>query len=109
MNKKISALLLNPSTNTQVQYLVSDPSQALLITGAVGSGKATLSLALAADMLEVEVVQDYPYFLHIKRQSGKQEISIGQVREIIAALKLRIPSHKEVQRVVFIEDAHYLS
>jgi DNA polymerase III delta prime subunit len=104
-------LLLHPRTAAQIENLLANPSHALLIAGISGSGKKTVGFAIAEELLEVDKskLEEHPYFLHIRRLKNKQDIAIEQVREVIAALKLKVPGNKKIQRVIFIEDAQYLS
>jgi DNA polymerase III delta prime subunit len=104
-------LLLHPRTAAQIENLLANPSHALLIAGISGSGKKTVGFAIAEELLEVDKskLEEHPYFLHIGRLKNKQDIAIEQVREVIAALKLKVPGSKKIQRVIFIEDAQYLS
>jgi len=105
-------LLLHDGTRLQVEMFINKPSHALLITGDVGSGKACLAESLAAILLNfdsTQQLQNYPYFTHIKRPEGKQDISIDSVRRIGKLLKLRVPGSRTIRRVVLIEDAQDLN
>lgn len=105
-------LLLHPSTRLQAETFVKKPSHALLITGEVGSGKACQAMALAAILLGLdseEQLQKYPYFTHLKRPEGKQDISIDSIRNLSKLLKLKAPGSREIRRVIFIEDAQDLN
>lgn len=105
-------LLLHDSTRLQVDNFAKKPSHALLITGDVGSGKACLAMALATVLLErdsTQQLQDYPYFTHLKRPEGKQDISIDSIRRLNKQLKLKAPGSHEIRRVILIEDAQDLN
>lgn len=104
-------LLLHPKTKMQLGYFLKSPPHALMIAGAPGGGKKSLAAHIASSLLEInqDRLNSYPYFLHVKRLKNKQDITIEQVRGVIAALKLRVPGAQKVQRVIFIEDAHLLS
>jgi hypothetical protein len=109
MDKK---LLLHPKTRLQIQYVLKNPPHGLTIVAPNGSGKKILAKTIATSFLElsdIEKLESYPYFYHVKRLNKKSDISIEQVREIINALKLKVPGSKTVGRVVFIEDAHFLN
>jgi DNA polymerase-3 subunit delta' len=105
-------LLLHPKTSLQLQYTLKNPSHGLAIVAPNGSGKKTIAKMIATSLLElpsVEKLESYPYFFHIRRLNKKNDISIEQVREVIGALKLKAPGTREIMRVVFIEDAHFLN
>jgi DNA polymerase-3 subunit delta' len=105
-------LLLHKTTRLQIGAFINNPSHALLITGEVGSGKACLAMSLAATVLgcdSVEQLQTYPYFTHLKRSEGKQDISIDSIRGLNKLLKLKAPGNREIRRVILIEDAQDLN
>jgi replication-associated recombination protein RarA len=112
MKNKLDQLLLHPSTRLQVDNLLKSPPQSLLISAVQGSGKKTLSKVLVTELLQIpdnKDIESYHYYFHIKRLKGKNDISIEQIRMLIDALKLKAPGTQTIKRVVFIEDAHYLS
>jgi hypothetical protein len=60
-------------------------------------------------MAPEKIVEEYPHFIHIKRFKNKSDISIEQIREVIDKLKLKVPGSQAVKRIIFIEDAQFLS
>lgn len=112
MTQKIDNLLLHPKTAAQIELVATRAPHAIMLAGARGSGKKTLAKALGHSLLQLGPENDldsYPYYIHVARLKNKQDITIEQVRDIINTLKLKIPSQKPIKRVVFIEDAQYLS
>jgi hypothetical protein len=109
MNLQLSTLLLHPRTKSQIELLLERPTHAVLISGPAGSGKKTLAKVIAAELLGVKKLEEHPYFMHVEKIKNKQDISIEQVRDIIANTRLKIPGDKEIQRVIVIDDAHHLS
>lgn len=105
-------LLVNPRTKKQVDLFLAQPSQAILIVGSKGSGKAVLAKNIATNLLELdtqEKLESYPYFIKIKKLADKQNISIDQVRELITNIKLKVPGKREIRRVIYIESAENLN
>lgn len=105
-------LLLHDSTRLQAEAFVNVPSHALLISGDAGSGKACLAASLATVMLGLDSgqkLQNYPYFTHLKRPSGKQDISIDSIRNLNKLLKLKAPGSREIRRIILIENAQDLN
>jgi replication-associated recombination protein RarA len=109
MENSLDNLLLNKRTKTQLLEYISSPTSSLLITGVTGSGKSTVAHSLSAGLLRAGNLDSYPYFFKLSRPKNKKDIPIENVREVIGALKLKIPGKQATKRVVFIEDAHYLS
>lgn len=109
---RIEDLLLNKKTVAQAKAFLSKPSHALLITGAPGSGKASLAFCLAAELLKIDKgheLSDYPYFTHLSRPQDKQDIPIDSVRNLSRILKLKAPGLADIKRVILIENAHDLN
>lgn len=105
-------LLLHKITSLQIKSLINKPSHALLITGQAGSGKACQAMSLASILLGLgseKNLQNYPYFTHLKRPEGKQDISIDSIRGLNKLLKLKAPGNREIRRVILIEDAQDLN
>jgi DNA polymerase III delta prime subunit len=111
MKNRLNNLLLHPQTKLQLKNTLNNPPQALLISAIAGSGKKTLSAALAAELLKLPPagnINDYPYYFHVRRLKNKNDISIAQIRETVDALKLKVPGSKIIKRLIFIEDAQFL-
>jgi DNA polymerase III delta prime subunit len=112
MKNRLNNLLLHPQSKLQLKNTLNNPPQALLISAIAGSGKKTLSAALAAELLKLPPagnINDYPYYFHVRRLKNKNDISIAQIRETVDALKLKVPGSKIIKRLIFIEDAQFLS
>lgn len=108
----IKNLLLHDSTRLQAETFIKSPSHAFLISGDVGSGKACMSMSLAAVLLgldSVQQLQNHPYFTHLKRPEGKQDISIDSIRRLNKLLTLKVPGNREIRRVILIENAQDLN
>lgn len=100
-------LLLNQTTEKQLDNFLAKPSHALLVIGPSGAGKRSIGRMLSAKLLEVneEKLDNQPFFIEVNKPEDKQNISIDTVREITKFLKLRVPSTKTTNRVILIEGA----
>lgn len=105
-------LLLHENSRRSAEAFVNDPTHALLITGDAGSGKAVLARRIAKVLLGLvsdEQLQNYPYFNHLKRAEGKQDIPIDSIRSLTKMLRLKVPGERIIRRVVLIENAQDLN
>jgi len=104
---------LHPRTRDQAEDFIKKPAHCLLIIGSHGSGKYALAKALAATLLRLspsKSLDSYPYFFHLLKEEGKQEIPIDSIRLLITKLHLKTPGDaNSVRRVIIIEGAHSLS
>jgi len=105
----MSQLVLHPSTQLQLNAFKQAPSHALILIGPNGVGKMSVAEQLGAELLELrgKNVADHPYSLII-RPDEKNTISIEAVRQLEQVLKLKVPSTKELNRLVIIENSHNL-
>lgn len=88
-------------------------TQSILMVGKKGSGTGRLAMNLATQILGLESREQlvkYPYFYHLQVDEDKKEIPIEQIRRVVAATSLKIPSARDgIKRVVLIENAEKLS
>jgi cytidylate kinase len=103
MSNELNNLLLHPRSAAQLHLFIRNPAHAVLISGPGGSGKNTVATAAAATILDIQNLDNYPYFIQIQRLKNKQDISIEQVREVINSMKLKTPGRKKIQRAVLIK------
>lgn len=109
MSDSLDKLLLHPRTAAEARLFVSQPSHALLIIGLPGSGKTAAARALAADILKVGNLDNYPYFMQVTRPKDKQDIPIDDIRAVLRKLQLKTPGKQAIRRVIFIENAQHMS
>ena len=104
-----SALLLHDDTHTAVQHYLDDPSQALLLTGAAGSGKRSLALEIAAELLETSPgkLDNHAYFRLI--EPVDRSIAIVTIRQLPAFMSRSVPGNPRTRRVVCITDADMMT
>jgi DNA polymerase III delta prime subunit len=106
----LTDLLLHDKTKRLLESFASNPTHALILSAPEGAGKHTLSLHLAANILEMEseeLLFGYPYFLNVKPQKGS--ITIAQIRELQDFLSLKTLGSKPLRRVMIVEDAHLMT
>lgn len=99
-------MLLHDKTRAAAQNLLSQAPNALLVTGAAGSGKHTFAQQLAAKLLDIPVtkLETAPFCQVI--DPADTTITIDQIRELQQFLKLKVPGHTPgIHRVVLILDA----
>jgi len=105
MNK----LVLHPATRAQLEGFIDQPSYALILTGAPGSGKSVLAVSLAEAILSTGVEwADFPYKLVIGVEDGKA-IGIDQIRRLEHFQSLKVPRDGDFKRAVIIDDAHLMT
>jgi replication-associated recombination protein RarA len=102
-------LLLHDDSRTKLELLARQPKHAIMLVGPLGTGKTTVAKELAKNLLKIENLESYPYFLHLSKNDKAKEIGIDDVRQMIRKLNLRTTGKEAIKRIVLIEDAHTLS
>ncbi len=102
-------LLLHEFTQQRLSDFATRPAQAVMLAGPTGSGKLALATALAEQLLTTtQKLADYPYHMIIRSEDGKS-IGIDAIRGLERFLSLKVPVTAPLNRVIIIEDAHFLS
>lgn len=106
----MDALVLHTSTKEQLTQLLTQPSHAVLITGADGIGKGTLAHYIASELLRVasDKLTQYAY-LQVITPDEKNTISIEAIRGLQSFLQLKTIGNESIRRVVIIEHADRLT
>lgn len=107
----LNNLLIHRKTRQNAQAFISNPSQSLLITGEVGSGKDQIAKSISSEILNVdeEKLEAYPYFYVVSKLEGQQNISIGQIRQLVHFLRLKVPGKSANKRLILVKDANYMN
>jgi len=95
-------LLLHPQSRLRYQKMVAEPPQSILLVAPEGSGKETLVMALAADVLGDHTAGR---LFTLEPLEDKKTIGIEQIRDLKVALRLKSNLH----RVVAIPHAELLT
>lgn len=101
-------LLMNPTTDQQVQAFLGSPTHALTLVGPAGSGKARLADYIIGRVLQTDSINDYPYFRRLQSIDDKA-IGIELIRELRDFLTFKVPSQKTWHRAVLIDGADDLT
>ncbi len=100
-------LLLQSKVHKQLLDFITKPSHALIIIGPDGSGKRTVAMELAMELLELEnedLFVTYPYKFILEPKDGV--LSIAAIRELQDMLRLKTIGNNPIRRVIIVESAH---
>lgn len=104
-------LVVHPDTKDALATFCKKPSHAVLLLGNPGTGKRTLSRALASDLLGLGSVsvETAPYVHIISPAQGS--IAIAAIRDIRSFLKLRVPTpgNGAFNRAIIVEEAQAMT
>ena len=103
-------LLIHPITQRSIDGIIKSPPHALLLIGPSGTGKSSLAINIAEQILNLgdNNIADYAYAMHIKPEDGKA-ISIEAVRQLEKFLSLKVPVDNVFNRAIIVEDADLLT
>lgn len=106
----MKGLVLHPLTKQHLDAYAQKPSHALLLVGPTGSGKMSLARSLSEILLGLspDQLDNYPHKLIINAGDNKS-IGIEDIRQLEHFLNLKVPSNREVNRVIIIENASILT
>lgn len=100
-------ILYAKSTARLIDEYLNRPSHATMLVAKSGSGKSYLAHYLIKRLLNIDNLDNFPYFIHIS--PIKNTISIDVVRDLQSNLKLLVPNDNYPNRIVLIEDVQTMT
>jgi len=102
-------LILHETTRAQIDRFLSNPTQAVLLTGADGNGKGSIADHIVSRLLQLdeEKLVSHPYFMRIVPNGSS--ISIENIRELQKFLQLKTIGEQPLRRALIIEHAQALT
>ncbi|MCA9348498.1 hypothetical protein KC867_03755, partial [Candidatus Saccharibacteria bacterium] len=102
-------LLLHPKTRASLANVATAQHQAIALVGKPGSNKYQIARQLAKNLLQIDSLEHYPYYLEILPDDIK--VSVEQIRDIHQFIKLRVPTESKsgINRVLLIYKAHKMT
>ena len=61
----ISGLVVHPEGLEKLKNIISEPPHALLLSGGLGTGKTHIGRWLAAQLLDVQSLENQPYYREV--------------------------------------------
>lgn len=102
-------LVIHPSTQYLLQQFTANPAHTVLLLGADGIGRGSLTRHISSKLLGVaaDKIVTYPYVKIVEPVNST--ISIESVREIQKFLQLKTAGNQQIRRLVCIEHADSLT
>lgn len=102
--------ILNSLAQQRLEDFLKAPVHGLMLVGPTGSGKRTLALGVAEQVLDLQGgnFASHPYALLVESLEGKA-IGIESVRKLEQFMALKVPGSRPYDRVVVIENAHLMT
>lgn len=101
--------LLHAKTKHSVDAFLSNPNTNILLSGPTGSGKSHVAQYIASLVTTKNLEQLIKNDLLLTISAEKQAITIEQVRQIHAFLRLKIPGSGVIRRVIIVEQAQKMT
>ncbi len=98
-------ILLHPSTSLQINSFLNNPSHALLIEAAQGSGKGMISNYIACHLLNISESKLSNNQFVLRIEPINNVVTIETIRQINKFLQLKTFGDSSIRRVVIIEQA----
>jgi len=104
-----TVLLLHPHTATEMSRFIDRPAHAVMLTGPVGGGKATLAHEIAKTLLGEENPPQVSQYFKLVTPDEKGTVSIDVVRTLRHFVMLKLPAGANKPRVIILQDAHTMT
>ncbi len=101
-------LLLHQQTASQLLAFKSAPGHAVMLIAADGVGKKTIADSLARELLNLSKDEEGTTSLLFIKPDNRT-IAIDDIRNLQRKLQLKTIGDKKIRRIVFIEEAHFMS
>lgn len=103
------SLLLHPEAEKRLAATLKQPGHGLLLSGPAQTGKALIARQLAADLLETDVNKLDNEGVYRQIETADKNISIEQIREAVAFMRLKPLGARKIKRILCIVDADKLT
>jgi DNA polymerase III delta prime subunit len=100
----VPGIALSAKAQELLDTFVHQPSQSVLLTGPLGTGKTQVAQSVAAALLRTTTALDHHAYYRVVRPD-KGSVSIEQVRELTNFFRLKVPGPEAIKRVAVLEDA----
>ncbi len=98
-------MLIHPLTQNAIDTYLNRPSHALLIAAPAGAGKFYVAKKIAAELLGVSTLDNYPYTLVIE----SSQMTIDAVRTVKVFLGKKTTGGNDIRRIVVLDKVDSLS
>lgn len=98
-------LVMHPLTARQLAHYQTEPSHALLLVGPAGSGKGTIALRLAKQIVGSTASDANNASTRHIEADEKGTISIDVIRELRQFVRLKTTGTQEIRRAIIVEHA----
>lgn len=103
------ALVIHPSSEKQLETIVSRPPHALLLAGKAHLGKRLIARSVAAELLGITTDKLDDSGAYREVLAVKNTIAVETVRELIAFFSLTVPGKAHIKRVALVPDAEMMT
>lgn len=96
-------ILAHSSTDSNINNFINNPTNGLIIYGAVGSGKDTVRKYISSKLVDKSYLERYKLVMDAKIEG------IDEIRSILRELSIKTVGNDQLRRVVIIKNAQHMS